>query len=162
VIGSAGSAAKVAKLVDDYGFDAAFNYKDGPVHDQLTEAAPDGIDVYFDNVGGDHLEAAIGALKVHGRVTLCGAISQYNATSAPEGPRNLALAIGKRLRLQGMLVRDHAALQSQFVAEMAGWLKDGSLHYDETVVDGVENAAEAFLGMLRGDNTGKMVVRLAS
>ncbi|MGE7432702.1 NADP-dependent oxidoreductase [Kitasatospora sp. NPDC001175] len=161
VIGSAGSAEKVAKLVGDYGFDAAFNYKDGPVHDQLTEAAPDGIDVYFDNVGGDHLEAAIAALKVHGRVTLCGAISQYNATSAPKGPRNLALAIGKRLRLQGMLVRDHAALQSQFVAEMAGWLKDGSLHYDETVVDGVENAAEAFLGMLRGDNTGKMVVKLA-
>ncbi|MFB7663902.1 NADP-dependent oxidoreductase [Kitasatospora sp. NPDC056138] len=162
VIGSAGSAEKVAKLVDDYGFDAAFNYKDGPVHDQLTEAAPEGIDVYFDNVGGDHLEAAISALKVHGRATLCGAISQYNSTGAPEGPRNLVQAIGKRLRLQGMLVGDHAALQSQFVAEMAGWLKDGSLHYDETVVEGVENAAEAFIGLLRGDNTGKMVVRLTS
>ncbi|MDH6110412.1 NADPH-dependent curcumin reductase CurA [Kitasatospora sp. MAP12-15] len=161
VVGSAGSAAKVAKLVDDYGFDAAFNYKDGPVREQLAEIAPDGIDVYFDNVGGEHLEAAIGALNVHGRATLCGAIAQYNDTAPPAGPRNLALAIGKRLRLQGMLVGDHAALQPQFVAEMAGWLKDGSLSYDETVVDGVENTPEAFIGLLRGDNTGKMVVQLA-
>jgi NADPH-dependent curcumin reductase CurA len=162
VVGSAGSAEKVARLVEGYGFDAAFNYKDGPVREQLAEAAPDGIDVYFDNVGGEHLEAAIGALNVHGRAVLCGAIAQYNETSAPVGPRNLALAIGKRLRLQGMLVGDHAALQPQFVAEVAGWLKDGSLNYDETVVDGVENTAEAFMGLLRGDNTGKMVVRLAS
>ncbi|MFD9129658.1 NADP-dependent oxidoreductase [Kitasatospora sp. NPDC059571] len=160
VIGSAGSADKVAKLVDDYGFDAAFNYKDAPVAEQLAAAAPDGIDVYFDNVGGDHLEAAIASLNPHGRVTLCGAIAQYNDTSAPAAPRNLAAAIGKRLRLQGMLVRDHAALQPQFVAEIAGWLKDGSLRYDETVVEGVENTAEAFLGLLRGDNTGKMVVKL--
>ncbi|MFI6443673.1 NADP-dependent oxidoreductase [Kitasatospora sp. NPDC050543] len=160
VIGSAGSAEKVAKLVDDYGFDAAFNYKDGPVREQLAEAAPEGIDVYFDNVGGDHLEAAIGALKVHGRATLCGAIAQYNDTTAPAGPRNLALAIGKRLRLQGMLVGDHAALQPQFTAEVAGWLRDGSLHYDETVVDGIERTGEAFIELLRGGNTGKMVVRL--
>ncbi|MDH6125291.1 NADP-dependent oxidoreductase [Kitasatospora sp. GP82] len=163
VIGSAGSAEKVAKLVDEYGFDAAFNYKEGPVREQLAKAAPEGIDVYFDNVGGDHLEAAIYSLKVHGRATLCGAISQYNATGLPEGPRNLVLAIGKRLRLQGMIVSDHAALQPQFVAEVAGWLKNGNgLRYDETVVDGVENTAEAFLGLLRGDNTGKMVVRLGA
>ncbi|GJF28596.1 NADP-dependent oxidoreductase [Kitasatospora sp. NE20-6] len=160
VIGSAGSAAKVATLVDDYGFDAAFNYKDGPVAAQLAAAAPDGIDLYFDNVGGDHLEAAIGALRLHGRAVLCGAIAQYNATGAPAGPRNLALAIGKRLRLQGMLVGDHAALQPQFTAEVAGWLQDGSLRYDQTVVKGVENTVEAFLGLLRGDNTGKMVVSL--
>ncbi|MGW2396452.1 NADP-dependent oxidoreductase [Kitasatospora sp. NPDC001664] len=160
VIGSAGSAAKVATLLDGYGFDAAFNYKDAPVREQLAAAAPDGIDVYFDNVGGDHLEAAIGALNLHGRVTLCGAIAQYNDTSAPAGPRNLALAIGKRLRLQGMLVRDHDSLQPRFLAEVGGWLKDGTLKYDETVVDGVENTTEAFLGLLRGDNTGKMVVRL--
>ncbi|WP_405013442.1 NADP-dependent oxidoreductase [Kitasatospora sp. NBC_01539] len=160
VIGSAGSAAKVATLVDDYGFDAAFNYKDGPVAAQLAAAAPDGIDLYFDNVGGDHLEAAIGALRLHGRAVLCGAIAQYNDTGAPAGPRNLALAIGKRLRLQGMLVGDHAALQPQFTAEVAGWLRDGSLRYDQTVVKGVENTAEAFLGLLRGDNTGKMVVSL--
>ncbi|MEU3572663.1 NADP-dependent oxidoreductase [Kitasatospora sp. NPDC036755] len=160
VVGSAGSAEKVAKLVDEYGFDAAFNYKDAPVAEQLAGAVPDGIDLYFDNVGGDHLEAAIGALNVHGRVVLCGAIAQYNETTAPAAPRNLALAIGKRLRLEGMLVTDHAGLQSQFVAEVAGWLTSGELRTEETVVDGFENAAEAFLDLLRGVNTGKMVVRL--
>ncbi|MFD8598825.1 NADP-dependent oxidoreductase [Kitasatospora sp. NPDC059646] len=160
VVGSAGSAEKVATLVDHYGFDAAFNYKDGPVAELLAEAAPDGIDVYFDNVGGEHLEAAIGALHVHGRVTMCGAIAQYNDTSAPAAPRNLALAIGKRLRLQGMLVGDHGALRGRFLEEVGGWLRDGSLRYDETVVEGVENAADAFIGLLRGANTGKMVVQV--
>ncbi|WP_030233504.1 NADP-dependent oxidoreductase [Streptomyces sp. NRRL S-350] len=162
VVGSAGSAEKVAKLVDEYGFDAAFNYKDGSVAEQLAKAAPEGIDLYFDNVGGDHLEAAIGALGVHGRAVLCGAIAQYNETTAPAAPRNLALAIGKRLRLEGMLVGDHAALQPQFVAEVAGWLAAGELRSDETVVDGFESAAEAFIDLLRGANTGKMVVRLES
>ncbi|MFD9595512.1 NADP-dependent oxidoreductase [Kitasatospora sp. NPDC059973] len=160
VVGSAGSAEKVARLVEDFGFDAAFNYKDGPVHEQLAKAAPEGIDLYFDNVGGDHLEAAIGALGVHGRAVLCGAIAQYNDTTAPAGPRNLAQAIGKRLRLEGMLVRDHAALQPQFVAEVGGWLREGKLREEQTVVDGFENTAEAFLDLLRGANTGKMVVRL--
>ncbi|MFJ7246583.1 NADP-dependent oxidoreductase [Kitasatospora sp. NPDC098652] len=160
VVGSAGSAEKVAKLVDEYGFDAAFNYKDGPVAEQLAKAAPEGIDLYFDNVGGEHLEAAIGALGVHGRAVLCGAIAQYNDTTPPAAPRNLALAIGKRLRLEGMLVADHAALQPQFVAEMSGWLRSGELRSEETVVDGFENAVEAFLDLLRGVNTGKMVVRL--
>ncbi|MFD0278596.1 NADP-dependent oxidoreductase [Kitasatospora sp. NPDC127111] len=160
VVGSAGSAEKVAKLVDEYGFDAAFNYKDAPVAEQLAEAAPDGIDLYFDNVGGEHLEAAIGALGVHGRAVLCGAIAQYNETSAPAAPRNLALAIGKRLRLEGMLVGDHAALQPQFVAEVGGWLREGGLRNEETVVDGFEHTVDAFLDLLRGANTGKMVVRL--
>ncbi|GLW72323.1 NADP-dependent oxidoreductase [Kitasatospora phosalacinea] len=160
VVGSAGSAEKVATLVEEYGFDAAFDYKAGPVAEQLAQAAPEGIDVYFDNVGGEHLEAAIGALNVHGRVTLCGAIAQYNDTSAPTGPRNLALAIGKRLRLQGMIVGDHAALRGHFFAEVGGWLRSGELRSDETVVEGVENAVEAFLGMLRGANTGKMVVKV--
>ncbi|MDJ0383899.1 NADP-dependent oxidoreductase [Streptomyces sp. G-G2] len=158
VIGSAGSAEKVTTLTEKYGFDAAFNYKDGPVAEQLKAAAPEGIDVYFDNVGGDHLEAAISSLKVHGRATLCGAIAQYNATEPTPGPRNLALVIGKRLRLQGILVGDHAGLQQQFVQDVAGWLRSGELTYDETVVEGVENAADAFLGLLRGDNTGKMIV----
>ncbi|GAA2743701.1 NADP-dependent oxidoreductase [Kitasatospora cinereorecta] len=160
VIGSAGSAAKVAKLVDEYGFDAAFNYKDGAVRDLLAEAAPDGIDVYFDNVGGDHLEAAIGALNLRGRAVLCGAIAQYNDTTPPAGPRNLALAIGKRLRLEGMLVGDHYGLQPQFLADMAGWLGSGDLRSAETVVEGFEHSVDAFIGMLRGDNTGKMVVKL--
>ncbi|MFJ6947834.1 NADP-dependent oxidoreductase [Streptomyces wuyuanensis] len=160
VIGSAGSEEKVKLLVEEYGFDAAFNYKKGPVAEQLKEAAPDGIDVYFDNVGGEHLEAAISSLNVHGRATICGMIAQYNATEPTPAPRNLALVIGKRLRLQGMLVNDHRALQGQFVQEVAGWLASGELKYDETVVEGIENGFDAFLGLLRGRNTGKMIVSL--
>ncbi|MDA5281750.1 NADP-dependent oxidoreductase [Streptomyces sp. NPDC054904] len=158
VIGSAGSDEKVTLLTEKYGFDAAFNYKNGPVAEQLRAAAPEGIDVYFDNVGGDHLEAAISSLNVHGRATLCGAIAGYNDTEPAPGPRNLMMVIGKRLRLQGILVGDHAGLQQQFVQDVAGWLNSGELRYDETVVEGVENATSAFLGMLRGENTGKMIV----
>ncbi|MFC7308601.1 NADP-dependent oxidoreductase [Streptomyces monticola] len=158
VIGSAGSDDKVKLLVEEYGFDAAFNYKKGPVAEQLKEAAPDGIDVYFDNVGGDHLEAAISRLNLHGRVTICGMIAGYNDTEPTPGPRNMTMIIGKRLRLQGMLVSDHQALQPQFVQDVASWIASGELKYRETFVDGVENGVDAFLGVLRGDNTGKMVV----
>ncbi|MEU6075183.1 NADP-dependent oxidoreductase [Micromonospora sp. NPDC047074] len=159
VIGSAGSAAKVERL-RALGFDAAFDYHDGPVRDSLKAAAPDGIDVYFDNVGGDHLEAAISALNVHGRAAICGMIAQYNETEPPAAPRNLALVIGKRLTLRGFLVGDHNHLRAEFVREMSGWLRDGQVSYDETVVDGIENAPAAFLGLLRGENLGKMLVRL--
>nr|WP_208600336.1 NADP-dependent oxidoreductase [Micromonospora marina] len=159
VIGSAGSAAKVERLTA-LGFDAAFDYHDGPVYKQLKAAAPDGVDVYFDNVGGDHLEAAIGAMNLHGRAAICGMISQYNATEPQAAPRNLALVIGKRLTLRGFLVGDHGHLREQFVQEMAGWLREGRLSYDETIVDGIEQAPEAFLGLLRGENLGKMLVRL--
>jgi NADPH-dependent curcumin reductase CurA len=160
VVGSAGSPEKVRKLVEEFGFDAAFDYKQGPVAEQLGKAAPEGIDVYFDNVGGEHLEAAIGALTLRGRAVLCGAIAQYNDTGAPVGPRNLALAIGKRLRLEGMLVGDHYGLQPAFAAEVGGWLREGKLHVEETVVDGFENTVDAFIGMLRGANTGKMLVHV--
>ncbi|MFJ8830456.1 NADP-dependent oxidoreductase [Micromonospora aurantiaca] len=159
VIGSAGSAAKVERLTA-LGFDAAFDYHDGPVSKQLKAAAPDGVDVYFDNVGGDHLEAAIGAMNLHGRAAICGMIAQYNATEPPAAPRNLALVIGKRLTLRGFLVGDHGHLREQFVQEVAGWLREGRLSYDETIVDGIEQAPEAFLGLLRGENLGKMLVRL--
>ncbi|HKN99189.1 MAG TPA: NADP-dependent oxidoreductase [Pseudonocardiaceae bacterium] len=158
VIGSAGSAEKVAHLVDDLGFDAAFNYHDGPVRSQLAEAAPDGIDVYFDNVGGDHLEAALAVLNVHGRVAVCGMISEYNATEPSPAPRNLFELIKKRITVRGMLVRDHAHLREQFVAEVGGWLREGELRYRETVVSGLANAPAAFLGMMRGENIGKMLV----
>ncbi|HEX5497445.1 MAG TPA: NADP-dependent oxidoreductase [Mycobacteriales bacterium] len=160
VIGSAGSAAKVAHLRDELGFDEAFNYRDAPVRDLLTEAAPEGIDVYFDNVGGEHLEAAIGALRVHGRVAVCGAISQYNATEPPPGPRNLALLIGRRLTVRGFLVSDHAHLRADFEREVGAAYAEGRLRAAETVVEGLERAPEAFLGLLRGANTGKMLVRL--
>ncbi|MEU4481411.1 NADP-dependent oxidoreductase [Micromonospora sp. NPDC023966] len=159
VVGSAGSPAKVERLLA-LGFDAAFDYHDGPVRDRLRAAAPDGVDVYFDNVGGEHLEAAIGAMNLHGRAAICGMIAQYNATEPPAAPRNLALLIGKRLTLRGFLVGDHGHLREQFVQEMAGWLRDGRISYDETVVDGIERAPEAFLGMLRGENLGKMLVRV--
>ncbi|WP_430496536.1 NADP-dependent oxidoreductase [Micromonospora trifolii] len=158
VIGSAGSPAKVERL-RALGFDAAFDYHDG-VRESLRAAAPDGIDVYFDNVGGDHLEAAISAMNLHGRAAICGMIAQYNATEPPAAPRNLALVIGKRLTLRGFLVNDHNDVRAAFVRDVAGWLRDGTLSYDETIVDGIENAPAAFLGLLRGDNLGKMLVRV--
>ncbi|MER5768250.1 NADP-dependent oxidoreductase [Streptomyces sp. NPDC001985] len=160
VIGSAGSDEKVKLLTEEYGFDAAFNYKNGSVAEQLQQAAPDGIDVYFDNVGGDHLEAAIGSLRLHGRAALCGMIAQYNNTEPEPGPRNLPMVIGKRLRLQGLLVSDHFGLQPQFVRDVAGWIASGELKYDETVVEGIEHGYDAFVGLLRGENTGKMIVSL--
>jgi NADPH-dependent curcumin reductase CurA len=161
VIGSAGSAAKVAFLKDELGLDAAFDYHDGPVRDQLKQAAPDGIDVYFDNVGGEHLEAAISSLNLHGRVAVCGMISVYNATEPTPAPRNLAMLIGKRLTLRGMLVGDHSDLRDAFVAEVAPLVADGSIRHHETVFEGLENAPEAFLAMLRGDGLGKNLVKIA-
>ncbi|MCT2590274.1 NADP-dependent oxidoreductase [Streptomyces sp. N2-109] len=162
VIGSAGSDDKVRLLTEELGFDAAFNYKHGDVKTQLKEAAPDGIDVYFDNVGGEHLEAAISSLNLHGRATICGMIAQYNATEPPAAPRNLALVIGKRLRLQGMLVNDHSDLQPEFVEEVSAWIRSGELKYRETLAQGIDHALDAFLGMLRGENSGKTVVQLDS
>ncbi|WP_229400180.1 NADP-dependent oxidoreductase [Micromonospora okii] len=159
VVGSAGSPAKVERL-RALGFDAVFDYHDGPVGNSLRAAAPDGIDVYFDNVGGEHLEAAIGAMRAHGRAAICGMISQYNATEPPAAPRNLGLIIGKRITLRGFLVRDHQHLRDGFEREVAGWLREGRISYDETIVDGVANAPDAFLGLLRGENLGKMLVRL--
>jgi NADPH-dependent curcumin reductase CurA len=160
VIGSAGSDEKVEYLREEIGFDAAFNYRSGPVRDQLREAAPEGIDVYFDNVGGDHLEAAIGALRTYGRAILCGAVSQYNATEPAPGPRNIGLAMPRRLTLRGFIILDHMHRFGDFIAEVGPWIASGKIHTRETLVDGIENAPQAFLGLLRGDNTGKMLVRL--
>jgi len=162
VIGSAGSAEKVRWLTEELGFDAAFDYKAGPVAEQLRAAAPEGIHVYFDNVGGEHLEAALGSLLPFGRVACCGMISQYNNSEPQPGPRNLAFIVGKRLRLQGFIVSDHNALLPEFHREVGPAVADGRIRFQETVVDGIENAPAAFIGLLRGENTGKMVVRLAS
>ncbi|MEP6952709.1 MAG: NADP-dependent oxidoreductase [Solirubrobacteraceae bacterium] len=161
VIGSAGSPEKVAHLTDELGFDAALNYRDGDVAGQLAQAAPDGIDVYFDNVGGEHLEAALEVLNRNGRVAMCGAISQYNATEPVAGPRNLGLAVGKRLTLRGFIVSDHGDRMRAFAEEVGGLLRDGRIRHRETVVEGLEHAPEAFIGLLRGQNLGKMLVRLA-
>jgi len=159
VIGSAGSDEKVSWL-REIGFDAAFNYKAALVAEQLREAAPEGIDVYFDNVGGDHLEASLAVLNTYGRVAMCGAIAHYNATELPAGPHNLGLVIGKRLTLRGFIVSDHQDRTAAMVADVSGWLRDGKLFHAETVVDGLDQAPSAFINLLRGHNTGKMIVRL--
>ncbi len=159
VIGSAGTPEKVARVLE-LGYDEAFSYREGPVRQSLRAAAPDGIDVYFDNVGGDHLEAAIGALNPFGRVALCGAISQYNATELPPGPRNLFQAIGKGLTLRGYIVSMYDHLAPEYRERAAGWLAEGRLVQDETVREGVEAAPQAFIDLLAGDSLGKMVVRL--
>jgi NADPH-dependent curcumin reductase CurA len=161
LIGSAGSAAKVARLTDLLGFDAAFGHHDGSVMDLLAKAAPDGIDVYFDNVGGDHLAAAIGSLREYGRVAWCGAVGQYNNLSTPPAaPFNLFDVVEKSLRIEGFLVRNHRDVREEFEDFLIPHILSGQVLVDETVVDGFENLVGAFLGMLRGANTGKMLVRL--
>jgi hypothetical protein len=160
VVGSAGSPEKVAWL-GELGFSAAFDYHDGPVAELLAATAPEGIDVFFDNVGGEHLEAAIGALRLHGRAAVCGSISGYNAVTPPPGPRNMALLVANRLTLRGFLVGDHTDLRPQFLETVPGWIASGDLVVRETVREGLENAVPAFLDLLRGGNTGKMIVRLA-
>jgi NADPH-dependent curcumin reductase CurA len=161
VIGSAGSAEKVAHLTDVLGFDAAFDYRDGDLAGRLSAAAPNGIDVYFDNVGGEQLEAAIETLNDHGRVALCGSVSQYNATEPPPGPHNMGMVVRKRLTLRGFIVLDHYDRYPAMLEEVSPWLANGDLVADETIVDsGLDGAVDAFLGMLRGENTGKMIVRL--
>ncbi|KQO99707.1 NADP-dependent oxidoreductase [Leifsonia sp. Leaf264] len=162
VIGSAGTAEKVALLTEKYGYDAAFNYKDAPVRKQLKAAAPDGIDVYFDNVGGDHLEAALSSFNDGGRAALCGAIQDYNATERVAGPSNMSNIVTRGLTLQGFTVGNHFQHYRAFTEEMTAWFRDGKIVFDETVVDGIDNAVDAFFGLMRGENTGKMVVRVGS
>jgi NADPH-dependent curcumin reductase CurA len=159
VIGSAGSADKVAWL-REIGFDAAFNYRERPAREALAEAAPEGIDIYFDNVSGDHLEAAIGALRLYGRVVACGSISRYNDVEPSAGPRNVFMVVTKRLRLQGYIISDHFDRFGEFYAQAQDWVRDGRLRYRETVIEGIENAPGAFLGLLRGENIGKMLVKV--
>ena len=161
VIGSAGSADKIA-WCESLGFDVAFDYHAGDLPGQLRRAAPDGLDVYFDNVGGDHLQAAIGHMRARGRIALCGAIAQYNATEAVPGPNNLTMAIGLGLTLRGFIVGMYPELREPFLREMGQWVSDGTVQYRETVYEGIERAPEAFLGLFTGANTGKMLVRLGS
>jgi hypothetical protein len=160
VVGSAGTPEKVALLTEKYRYDAAFNYKDGPVSRQLAQAAPAGIDVFFDNVGGDHLEAALAAFKRNGRAALCGAIASYNDTAATPGPRNMSNIVTQGLTLKGFTLPSYNHLQPEFTERMTQWLASGEIAYDETVVDGIDNAVDAFLGMMRGQNIGKMLVRI--
>lgn len=160
VVGSAGSREKVRHLTEDLGYDAAFNYKDADLLEQLNTAAPDGLDVYFDNVGGKQLEAAISALHDYGRIAACGAVSQYNAVDPTPGPYNMFQFVTKRLSMRGFIVSDHLDLTDEFHAKVAPWVREGKIHYEETTVDGIRNAPEAFLKMLRGENIGKMLVHI--
>ncbi len=160
VVGSAGGPDKTSWLLDQAGFDAAIDYKATPIRKGLAAAAPEGIDVYFDNVGGDHLEAAISALRPRGRAAICGMISLYNSTEPVAGPRNLPLVIGKRLTLRGFIVYDHADLRPQFEAEVGQWLAEGKIIWRETVVEGIDNAVNGFRDLMAGANTGKMLIRL--
>jgi NADPH-dependent curcumin reductase CurA len=159
-IGSAGAPEKVAYARDELGFDAVFSHYDD-VPAALREAAPDGVDVYFDNVGGPQLEAAIGALNTYGRIALCGSVSTYNAVEPPPGPRNMSALVGKRARLRGFIVGDHASREPEFREEVGALLAEGRLVLAETVVEGgIEAAPGAFVDMLRGAYLGKVVVRL--
>ena len=158
VVGSAGSAAKVAWLTDDLRFDAAFDYREGPVLKQLAPHAP--VDVYFDNVGGTHLEAALFHMADFGRIAMCGAIADYDATTPPPGPRFLTMAVTKRLKIEGFIVTDHGDAAGEFYQTVGPWLASGEITYRETYADGIEQAVEAFLGLATGANIGKMLVRL--
>ncbi len=160
VVGSAGSDEKVTWLRDDLGFDAAFNYRvEGP-EDALARMCPEGIDVYFENVGGDHLQAALNHMNAFGRIAACGMISQYNNASPQPGPNNLTAIVRQRLTIRGFIVSDHADRRPDFVRDMSMWLREGQVTDRVTIVEGIENAPQAFLGLLRGENLGKMLVKL--
>ena len=160
VVGSAGSAEKVRHLTEDLGFNHAFDYHDGHLERQIFEGAPQGIDVYFDNVGGDHLQAALNCMRPNGRLALCGAIAQYNATAPVPGPNNLAIAIGMGLTLRGFIVSNFNHLRQDFMRDMTAWIASGEVKYRETTFEGIDKAPEAFIGLFTGANTGKMVVNL--
>ena len=156
-IGIAGAAEKVAWVTDEAGFDACVSYKSGDLREQLDAAAPDGIDLYFDNVGGDTLQAAMERLRLGARVVLCGLMAQYNTNEMPPGP-NPAWIIKARATVRGMVVYDHEDLRETFMKDVSGWLKEGRIHYLEDRTDGIENAPQAFCRLMRGENVGKALV----
>jgi len=160
VIGSAGGREKIAFL-KEIGVDHAIDYKEGNLLQALQKAAPKGIDIYFDNVGGDHLEAAIAVAREHARFAICGGISGYNDMAAMAGPRNFLQVVGKRLRIEGFIVSDHGDMLGEYVRQMSEWIKAGKVQVRETVDEGIENAVGAFLKLFSGANTGKMLVKLA-
>lgn len=161
VVGSAGSAAKLDWLTSVAGVDATIDYKNvDDLQAALADACPSGIDVYFDNVGGGHLEAALELMNTGGRIVACGSISTYNATEPPRGPSNLFRVVTNRLTIKGFIVTDHWDRFGGFIRDASGWMASGQLKWEETIHDGIESAPEAFLGLFSGDNLGKMLVRL--
>lgn len=163
VVGSTGSTEKVRWLLEEARIDNAFDYKElgkDNITSELKKICPNGIDIYFDNVGGSQLEAAIDNMKTFGTVVLCGMISQYNKTTLAAGPANLMLAITKRLKLQGFIVRDHYNMLNEFHKNMSKWIDDGKIKWKETVFEGLERAPKAFIALFEGQNIGKMVVMI--
>ncbi|MEZ5274058.1 MAG: NADP-dependent oxidoreductase [Ilumatobacteraceae bacterium] len=160
VVGSAGGAEKVRMLVEELGYDDAFDYRAERAAEGLARVAPDGIDVYFDNVGGEQLVAAINAMHIGGHVALCGMISQFDSSSRSYDINRLIEAVLRRITLRGFIVRDHEDMRPEFERTVAGWLRSGEVVNRQTVTDGIDHAVEAFLGMLKGGNVGKALVRL--
>lgn len=161
VVGSAGSNEKIEWLRSKAGIDHAIHYKKtDDLAAELKERCPNGIDVYFENVGGDHLEAALTNMNQLGRIVMCGLISQYNAEEPPCGPGNLFNVITKSLTVQGFIVSDHMDEYSRFLSDMAEWIQAGKIQWKETVANGIENAPKAFIGLFRGENFGKMLVKV--
>ena len=162
VAGSAGSDEKVALLSDEFGYDGAFNYRTSKdLSASLREVSPKGIDVLFENVGGELFEAALWHMRDFGRVALCGMISNYNDEEPQPGPRGMAIIIGRRLTIRGFIVTDKPKACEEYVVKAIQWLEEGKLKYRETIVEGVENAPQAFIDLLKGRNTGKQIVRLS-
>jgi NADPH-dependent curcumin reductase CurA len=161
VIGSAGKATKIAWLREKAHVDEVINYHEtDDLSAELAKLAPNGIDVYFDNVGGEHLEAAIDRMNLHGVIVSCGMISTYNETEPVAAPRNLFKIIGKRIRMEGMLVFDFIDQRDMFLKDMSRWIKSGAVVWEESITEGLENAPAAFIGLFKGDNIGKSLIRL--
>jgi len=161
VVGSVGSDAKAQWLKDECGVDAVINYKTcGDLTAALAAAAPDGVDVYFENVGGNHLQAALNVMNPFGRIAACGMISSYNNANSEPGPDNLMLIVGKKVRINGFIVWDHADMHADFLRDMTQWIEQGKIVTRETVIDGLDHAVDAFLGLFSGDNFGEMIVKL--
>jgi len=161
VIGSAGSEEKVAWLKAEAGVDDAFNYKRaGDLVETVGRLSPNGIDVYYENVGGRHLVAALEHMNTYGRLVMCGMIDQYNATAPPAGPVNLGYVISKQLRMQGFIVMDYMDRMPQFYADMHRWIAEGKIKWQETILAGIDKAPKAFIGLFKGKNLGKMIVKL--
>ena len=161
VVGIAGGADKCQWLTSELGFDAAVDYKDGAVFKALKAAAPNGIDVYFDNVGGDILEACLAQMNNRGRIACCGAISQYDGAPSPTGPRGVpGLIVVKRLVMQGFIVMDFMDQRNSALVDLQSWVTSGKLKVQEDVIDGLENTPGALIGLLAGENRGKRMIRV--
>ena len=161
VVGSAGSDEKCGWLVREAGVDRAINYRTcGNLAKAVRDALPDGIDVYFESVGGAHLDAALANMRLHGRVAVCGMIAQYNDTALPPGPSNFINVLPKRLTIRGFIVTDYASLMPEFLRDMVGWYRAGKMKWRETIAEGLENAPDAFIGLFKGENIGKMLVKI--